>query len=65
MSEHKIGRLLKGVDMNVFWYCLAVGKQNRNVKIPGKVNQIKLHKKYKEEKLKKEKKEKEKKDRVK
>lgn len=60
MNEHKLGRILAGIDMNTYWYSLSAGKQNKGVKLSCKTNQVKLHKKYKEEKIKKEKKDKEK-----
>lgn len=56
MSDLKIGRLLKGTDQNLYWYCMSVGKMNKGVKVKGRVDQIKLHKKHKEEKDKKDKK---------
>lgn len=56
MSELKIGRLLKGTDLNTYWYCMSVGKMNKGVKMSGRTDQAKIHKKYKKEKDKKDKK---------
>jgi len=61
MNEHKIARVLVGIDFDEYWYCLGAGVQNRGVPRKNRVDAVKVHKKYKVEKEKKEKKDKEKK----